>query len=135
MRKRDPRVDAYIAKAKPFARPILKRIRALVHQACPRAEETLSWGMPFFRYRGTNLCHMAAFNAHASLGFWHRRHLIKAGLLPKALPDGMGQFGKLAKIADLPSAAKLARIVKKAASLIEQGAPSPLQDRARRQRR
>jgi len=35
MGDRDPRVDAYIAKAAPFARPILEHIRAAVHAACP----------------------------------------------------------------------------------------------------
>ncbi len=31
----DPRVDAYIAKAKPFAQPILFQIRELVHRLVP----------------------------------------------------------------------------------------------------
>ena len=38
----DPRVDAYIAKSAPFARPILRRIRELVHEGCPDVEETLN---------------------------------------------------------------------------------------------
>jgi hypothetical protein len=33
MGKRDPRVDAYIEKAADFAKPILKQLRATVHQA------------------------------------------------------------------------------------------------------
>ncbi len=33
MPTRDARVDAYIAKAAPFARPILEHLRAVVHQA------------------------------------------------------------------------------------------------------
>jgi len=32
----DPRVDAYIAKANDFAKPILKEIRAAVHSGHPR---------------------------------------------------------------------------------------------------
>ena len=31
----DPRVDDYIAKSAEFARPILKHLRALVHEAVP----------------------------------------------------------------------------------------------------
>lgn len=38
---RDPRIDAYIAKAQPFAQPILRHLRELVHTACPDAEETM----------------------------------------------------------------------------------------------
>ena len=35
MGKRDPRVDAYIAKAAPFAQPILMHLREVVHAASP----------------------------------------------------------------------------------------------------
>jgi hypothetical protein len=49
---RDPRVDAYLEKAQPFARPILKKLRALVHKACPGITETIKWGMPAFEYKG-----------------------------------------------------------------------------------
>jgi len=40
---RDARIDAYIAKAAPFAGPILERVRERVHAAAPEAEEGL-WG-------------------------------------------------------------------------------------------
>jgi hypothetical protein len=43
MPKIDPRVDAYIDEAADFARPILKEIRAGVHEACPACEETMKW--------------------------------------------------------------------------------------------
>ena len=52
MGTRDPRVTAYIADAAPFARPILTHLRAVVHEACPEAEETLKWGMPTFMHHG-----------------------------------------------------------------------------------
>lgn len=39
----DPRVDAYMARSEPFARPILKHLRKLVHATCPDVEETLKW--------------------------------------------------------------------------------------------
>ena len=60
MGKKDPRVDAYIANAAEFAKPILTEIRARVHEACPECEETLKWSSPSFLYRGM-LCGMAAF--------------------------------------------------------------------------
>ena len=68
----DPRVDAYLEKAAGFARPILRHLRKLVHEACPEAEETLKWGMPTFTYRGKILCGMAAFKQHCTFGFWHQ---------------------------------------------------------------
>ena len=72
MGERDPRIDAYIAKAEPFARPILEHLRALVHATCPDADETIKWGMPFFVSGGASLCHMAAFKQHAAFGFWRQ---------------------------------------------------------------
>ena len=70
MGQSDPRIDAYIDGAAPFAQPILRELRARVHAACPQVEETLKWGMPSFVYRGRILCGMAAFKQHASFSFW-----------------------------------------------------------------
>src|SRR4051812_18537522 len=70
--KKDPRVDAYIAKAAPFAQPIPKHLRKAVHAACPEVTEDIKWSMPSFIYNGKILCGMAAFKAHATFGFWHR---------------------------------------------------------------
>jgi hypothetical protein len=41
MKKTDPRVDACIARAADFARPILNHPRKLVHAGCPDVEETI----------------------------------------------------------------------------------------------
>jgi uncharacterized protein YdhG (YjbR/CyaY superfamily) len=49
---RDPRIDEKIAKAAPFARPILEHWRALVHATVPGVEEAIKWGMPHFVYKG-----------------------------------------------------------------------------------
>ena len=65
----DPRVDEYIRKAAPFAQPILKRVRKLVHQGCPEVQETIKWRFPHFDYKGP-LLGMAAFKQHCSVGFW-----------------------------------------------------------------
>ena len=46
----DPRVDTRIAKAQPFAKPILVHPRALVHKAVPDVQETIKWSFPHFDY-------------------------------------------------------------------------------------
>ena len=116
MGQRDPRIDDYIAKAQPFARPILAHLREVVHGACPEVEETLKWRSPHFLYRGM-LCSMAAFKQHAAFGFWRGRLVVDHdGEL-----DAMGSFGRLEKIADLPSKKALAGYVKKAMALNEAG--------------
>ena len=66
----DPRIDAYIARQADFARPILSHLRDLIHTASPEIREAVKWGMPFFTYRGRNLCNMAGFKAHVAFGFW-----------------------------------------------------------------
>jgi hypothetical protein len=51
MGKRDPRVDAYIAKSPEFAKPILNSIGQQVHAACPDVEEDMKWRSPHFMYK------------------------------------------------------------------------------------
>jgi len=41
MATKDKRIDEYIAKAQPFAQPIMIRLRELVHTACPDVTETI----------------------------------------------------------------------------------------------
>jgi hypothetical protein len=116
MASHDPRIDAYIAKAAPFAQPILEHLRKVVHEACPEAEEGLKWGMPFFSYKGSLLCNMAAFRQHCSFGFWLHKDMVS-----EAGGDGMGQFGKIATLKDLPAKKTLVTQVKKAMALIDGG--------------
>ena len=121
MGKKDPRVDAYIEKAQPFARPILKYIRKAVHAGCPDVQETLKWSVPSFEYEGL-LCGMAAFKEHVRFGFW-KSELV--GLPPSADGQGMAQFGVVKTIGDLPPEEELVALVKKAADLNEQGIRTP----------
>src|SRR4029078_5587176 len=122
MANHDPRIDAYIAKAKPFARPILERIRRAVHTACPECTETIKWSLPAFEYKGP-LVGMAAFKAHCALAFW-KASLMKTGPQDRR-PEAMGKSGRLESIGDVPSEAALVRMVKEAAALNEAGIKVP----------
>jgi uncharacterized protein YdeI (YjbR/CyaY-like superfamily) len=117
MSTRDPRVDAYIQKQAEFARPILERLREAVHKGCPDVTETVKWSMPFFM-RKAILCHMAAFKAHCSFGFWKGNLVV--GKSEKS-EEGMGQFGRIESLKDLPSDKVLIGYVKKAVELDEAG--------------
>jgi uncharacterized protein YdeI (YjbR/CyaY-like superfamily) len=116
---RDPRIDAYIARKAPFARPILDHVRTRVHAVVPDAVETLKWGAPAFTLNGKILLIMAAFKAHAALNFWRGQELRGEA----AEADGMGQFGKLTSLGDLPPDTELDALIRKAADLA--GAPAP----------
>jgi uncharacterized protein YdeI (YjbR/CyaY-like superfamily) len=113
---RDPRIDAYIAKAQPFAQPILEHVRERVHAVVPDAEETLKWSMPSFVLNGKILLGMAAFKAHATVGFWRGQEL---GMERKA--DAMGQLGRLTSVDDLPK--DLDALIRKAAELTKSAPP------------
>lgn len=121
MGRRDPRIDAYIAKAAPFAQPILQRIRDVVHEACPEVEETMKWSMPTFVYAGGILAGMAAFKQHASFGYW--KHALVMG--EDAQRDGMGSYGKMATLKDVPSKRRLVADIRRAMQLNEAGVKTP----------
>lgn len=125
MGKKDPRVDAYIGDAAPFARPVLKRLRSIVHKGCPGVEETIKWGMPFFEYHGA-ICFMAAFKHHAAFGFRRRDRLDDPkGVLKKPASEGgeaMGHLGRITSLNDLPSENSLLPIIRQAAVLNEASA-------------
>jgi uncharacterized protein YdeI (YjbR/CyaY-like superfamily) len=118
MGKKDPRIDAYIDKAQPFAKPILKHLRRIVHAGCPQVEETIKWNMPHFVYGGGILCMMAAFKAHCVLHFWKGEIIFgKRGKESEA----MGEFGRIASLDDLPNEKTLTAYVQKAAAAKEKG--------------
>jgi uncharacterized protein YdeI (YjbR/CyaY-like superfamily) len=109
----DPRIDAYLDRKAEFARPILAHVRERVHAVVPGVEETLKWGAPAFTLDGKILLIMAAFKAHAALNFWRGQELRA----DEASVDGMGQFGKLRSLNDLPPAEELDRLIREAAEL------------------
>jgi hypothetical protein len=115
----DPRVDAYIEQAQPFARPILKRLRTLVHRACPDVRETMKWSFPHFDYKGM-YCSMAAFKAHCSFGFWKHGLLARQGLVP-ADRDGMGSFGRFTSTDAMPPDAAFVQVLEAAKALNDAG--------------
>ena len=125
----DPRVDAYIANAEPFARPLLERLRRDVHAACADLDESIRWGRPVFMHRGRLIAGMAAFKQHASFGYWRASEVTG-----DARNDGMGQFGRLKTLDDLPSAADIAEQVRRAVELVDTDAPRPAKPRTARPR-
>lgn len=121
---KNPAVDAYIAKSAAFARPILTRVRGLMHRACPQIEETIKWGVPHFEHRGV-VASMAAFKQHASFGFWKQKLMQDpARLFPVAGDSSMGGR-KFRSVDELPSDAVLLRYIKAAVALNEQGIKLP----------
>ena len=109
MKSTDPRIDAYIAKAAPFAQPILKAFRAALHEANADTEETIRWSSPSFDVAGIPYAQMAAFKAHCRLLFWRSESLGEGRSGPEL-------FGEVKSIADLPPKGKIVAMAKKAAA-------------------
>ena len=123
MAKTDKRIELYIGKSADFAKPILAHILELVHKACPDVEETFKWSFPFFMYKGSNLCSMAAFKQHAVFSFWLESKMKDPN---KVLSRGknresMGHLGKLTSVKDFPSDKIMIAYIKEAMALIDSG--------------
>jgi uncharacterized protein YdeI (YjbR/CyaY-like superfamily) len=117
----NPKVDVYVAKAQPFAQPILNHLRELMHKSCPEVEETIKWSRPFFEYRGAILGNMSAFKEHCSFGFWGQEIgevLREAKVLRE---DGMGSLGRITNVKDLPPDKLMLGWIRQATQFVDTG--------------
>ena len=127
MASRDPRIDAYIARAAPFLHNgFLRRVRKLVHAGCPEVQETMKWDMPHFGYHGIMLG-MAAFKEHCSIRVPGKANSSLANICAsEERGGGIGDhFGKITSLRDLPSDKRFIEYVRKAATLNQQGIKRP----------
>ena len=60
-------IDDYLATVTPAQKAALERVRTIVADAAPGAEEGKSYGMPAFRYGGRPLIGFTASKAHLSV--------------------------------------------------------------------
>ena len=118
---RNPDVDAYIAKAAPFAQPILTHVRELVHKAVPGIAEEIKWSRPFFVYQGIILGNVSAFKAHCSVGLWGEDIAAKLRDEGKLVSNAMGSLGRLTSVAELPADKDLIGYWKVGAAAIDAG--------------
>jgi uncharacterized protein YdeI (YjbR/CyaY-like superfamily) len=117
----EPKVDLYITKAKPFAQPILEHLRTLIHKAVPGVTETIKWSRPFFEYKGQIFANISAFNAHCSFGLWGEEisHVLREANVIKE--EGMGTFGRITSVKDLPSDKQILAFLKQAKAFMDTG--------------
>lgn len=60
-------IDQYISLYPVIVQGILQKIRAVIREAAPEAEESINYQIPTFKLKG-NLVHFAAFKNH--IGFY-----------------------------------------------------------------
>jgi uncharacterized protein YdeI (YjbR/CyaY-like superfamily) len=124
MGKRTPAVDAYIAEAPAYSRPILEKLRDSFHAGCPEIEERLKWGMPSFEYKGL-LGGMAAFKQHVTFGFWKSKLMEDFHRVASGDPRGGMMGARVEKPGDLPAKKTLIAYVKEAKRLNDDGIKEP----------
>lgn len=114
---KDRRIEDYIIKSEAFAKPVLRYLRDIVHKACPEVEETMKWGFPHFDYKGM-MCGMASFKQHCTFGFW-KASLMKDNhkVFIKGENVGVGDFGNIKDIQDLPPAKIIIEYINEAMKL------------------
>jgi len=60
-------VGDYIASRPPAVRPTLRRVRAAIRKALPKAVETISYRIPTYRVGGKAVIYFAAWTHHYSI--------------------------------------------------------------------
>jgi uncharacterized protein YdhG (YjbR/CyaY superfamily) len=60
-------IDEYLQSVAPSEKAELERIRKIVHDTAPAAEEVITYSMPGFKYMGKYLISFAAFKDHLSI--------------------------------------------------------------------
>ncbi len=118
MARTDPRVTAYIRKQQPFAQPILKYLREVVHEAVPECEETLKWGAPAYMHHGI-VCITAGFKKHTAIVLWKGPLILNTK--GKRADEAWGDYGRVTTIDDLPARSTLIKYLRATAKLNEDG--------------
>jgi len=86
-------IDEYIARFPKDVRDVLEELRRVIRESAPKAEETISYGIPTFDLNGRHLVHFAAYKNH--VGFYPTPSGIKAfkkELSPFKTSKGTVQF-------------------------------------------
>ena len=68
-------IDEYISRFPNDVQDILEKLRKIIRETAPQAEETINYGIPTFKLHG-NLVHFAAFKKH--IGFYPTPSAIEA---------------------------------------------------------
>ena len=120
MKNTDARVDAYIEKAPDYSKPILKKLRRLIHRAHPSIEESIKWSTPTFEYKGI-VAGMSAFKKHVAFGFWKATAMRDPEGLFKGDTKQSPFAVKVSSVKDLPPDKVIVAYVKEAVDLNERG--------------
>lgn len=125
-------VDAYIEEAEPFAKPILKRLRDLMHKADPEIVETMKWSCPHFELEGL-VSSLAAFKEHVRFGYWRGVQVTGKTSVMERMGQTEMAAAKLKDVKELPADELILEWTRKAIELNRSGVKGgPMMDRAKK---
>lgn len=127
-----PTFDEYINGSERFAQPILHFLRECIHEVHPSINEEIKWNFPCFIYNGSILANMAGFKQHATFGFWLSLEMKdEYDVFVHGEKTGMGNFGKITSLENLPSKEVLKSYIREAMDLHDMGVKtSPSKDKS-----
>lgn len=86
-------IDEYIAAQPKEKRTVLKQLRKIIKKVAPEAGESISYGMPAFKYHHSSLVYFAAFKDHYGLYPTPKTiDVFKDKLIPYKTSKGAIQF-------------------------------------------
>lgn len=124
MGRRSPEVDAYIARAADFARPVLRELRRRFHKASPEIDEAIKWGCPSFEHQGI-VGGMASFKRHVSWGLWKAALIDDPDRLMKSTASSPMGGGSVANVDELPPESVMLGWIRQAVDLNKRGVKPP----------
>lgn len=125
-------VDAYIEKTAPFAKPILKKLRDLIHKADPEIVESMKWSCPHFELQGI-VASLAAFKEHVRFGYWRGAQVTGETDVMERIGQTEMAAAKLRDVKELPSEDLILKWTRKAVELNRVGVKGgPMADRAKK---
>jgi hypothetical protein len=86
-------VDEYVAGLSGWQAEVVARLRAIVREAAPEAEEAVKWAQPVYSSGGP-FCFIRAHAKHVNLGFWRGVDLDD----PERLLEGDGEKMRHVKV-------------------------------------
>lgn len=125
-------VDAYIEEAAPFARPILKKLRELIHKSDPDIVESMKWSCPHFELQGI-VASLAAFKQHVRFGYWRGVQVTGETDVMERMGQTEMAAAKLRDVKALPADDLILKWTRKAIELNRSGVKGgPMADRAKK---
>jgi hypothetical protein len=84
-------VDDYVAGLDGWRSQVVERLRSLIREAAPEAQESIKWAQPVWEVEGP-VCYVKAFKNHVNFGFWRGAQMNDPDRLISSSGEKMGHI-------------------------------------------